>query len=110
MGVFDGVAGGPAVLAAARAQDLHALAAEELVAGSRVVADALDGLPADLSAHDRDLIEKDLAHVAPTMSVEHLRRRAHRAVEVVDCGRADRIENDQLRREEAEQYRRGRCG
>ncbi len=65
-----------------------------------VVAKALDDLPIDLSAAERSAVETDLAEAAPGMLLEQLQHKARRAVEVVDRERADRIENQELVRQE----------
>ncbi len=67
---------------------------------ARIVTGALDGLPADLSRADRDRVEADLTAAAQTMSAEQLRLKAHRAIEVIDRERADRLENNRLERDE----------
>ena len=65
-----------------------------------VVAKALADLPIDLSAAERSAVETDLAEAAPGMLLEQLQHKARRAVEVVDRERADRIENQNLVRQE----------
>jgi len=65
-----------------------------------VVAKALADLPIDLSAAERSAVETDLAEAAPGMLLEQLQHKARRAVEVVDRERADRIENQELGRQE----------
>ncbi len=65
-----------------------------------VVAKALAGLPIDLTAAERSAVETDLAEAAPSMLLEQLQHKARRAVEVVDRERADRIENQNLVRQE----------
>jgi len=65
-----------------------------------IVTDALHTLPPDVTAGQRDLVEADLTQAAQQMSAEQLRRKARRAVEVIDVNRADRIENAALTREE----------
>ncbi|TSD54293.1 HNH endonuclease signature motif containing protein [Aeromicrobium piscarium] len=73
---------------------------------AQVVARAMDDLPRDLSPADRGIIERDLAEAAPGMSLEQLRRKARRAVEVVDKPRADAIEDRALTRQEQAARRR----
>lgn len=70
---------------------------------ARVVTDALQGLPADLTTDERRAVESDLTAAAPDLPLEQLRRKARRAVEVVDVRRADAIENQLLDREERQQ-------
>ncbi|HPU14062.1 MAG TPA: DUF222 domain-containing protein [Aeromicrobium sp.] len=65
-----------------------------------VVAKALADLPIDLTAAERSAVETDLAEAAPGMLLEQLQHKARRAVEVVDRERADRIENQELVRQE----------
>lgn len=67
---------------------------------AHVVARAINHLPRDLSAADRGVVERDLAEAAPGMSLEQLRRKARRAVEIVDKPRADAIEDQTLTRQE----------
>ncbi|OUZ11309.1 hypothetical protein BHE97_05600 [Aeromicrobium sp. PE09-221] len=67
---------------------------------AHVVARAMDDLPRDLSTADRGVVERDLAEAAPGMSLEQLRRKARRAVEIVDKPRADTIEDRTLTRQE----------
>ncbi|MBD1270216.1 DUF222 domain-containing protein [Aeromicrobium tamlense] len=68
-----------------------------------IVTDALDTLPTGLTVEQRDLVEADMVAAARVMTADQLRRKARRAIEVVDVERADRIENDQLTRDEAAQ-------
>ena len=73
---------------------------------AQVVARAMDELPRGLSPADRSVVERDLAEAAPGMSLEQLRRKARRAVEVVDKPRADAIEDRALTRQEQAARRR----
>lgn len=75
-------------------------------AKAHLIAHTMDELPAGLTAEQHETIEEDLATVAPGMSIEQLRRKARRALEVIDPKRADRLENEQLVREEAVQRSR----
>lgn len=68
-----------------------------------IVTDALDTLPTGLTVEQRDLVEADMVAAARVMTADQLRRKARRAIEVVDVERADRIENDQLTRDESAQ-------
>lgn len=68
-----------------------------------IVTDALDTLPTNLTTAQRDLVEQDMVDAARVMTADQLRRKARRAIEVVDLERADRIENDQLTRDESAQ-------
>ena len=68
-----------------------------------IVTDALDTLPTNLTTAQRDLVEQDMVDAARVMTADQLRRKARRAIEVVDVERADRIENDQLTRDESAQ-------
>lgn len=72
---------------------------------AQIVATAMERLPVGLSPDDRQTIEDDLAHAAPGMSVEQLRRKAKRALEVVDLPRANRLENRELERQEEQAHR-----
>ncbi|SKB04557.1 HNH endonuclease signature motif containing protein [Aeromicrobium choanae] len=72
-------------------------------AKAAIVTDALDTLPTGLTAQQRDQVEQDMVAAAQVMTAEQLRRKARRAVEVVDVERADRIENSQLQRDESAQ-------
>ncbi|MFO6452729.1 MULTISPECIES: DUF222 domain-containing protein [unclassified Aeromicrobium] len=72
-------------------------------AKAAIVTDALDTLPTGLTVEQRDLVEADMVAAARVMTADQLRRKARRAVEVVDVNRADRIENDQLTRDESAQ-------
>ncbi len=72
-------------------------------AKAAIVTDALDTLPHGLTSQQRDVVEQDMVAAAQVMTAEQLRRKARRAVEVVDVERADRIENDQLTRDESAQ-------
>jgi hypothetical protein len=68
---------------------------------ARIVAGVVEKLPLNLTPADRERVEADLAQAAPSMSVEQLRRKARRAVEIVDREQADRIENRELLKQEA---------
>lgn len=70
---------------------------------ARMITDAMDQLPCDLTPAQRDHIESDLAHAAPEMSLEQFRIKARRALEPVDVDRANQIENAQLDRDETHQ-------
>ncbi|SKB07926.1 HNH endonuclease [Aeromicrobium choanae] len=70
---------------------------------ARIVSDALQDLPADLTAEERRAVECDLTAAAPDLPLEQLRRKARRAVEVVDVHRADTIENRQVEQAERRQ-------
>ncbi|HPU12307.1 MAG TPA: DUF222 domain-containing protein [Aeromicrobium sp.] len=70
---------------------------------AKLVTDALEKLPADLSAAERHEVERDLTMSAPDLPLEELRRKTARAVEIIDAGRADRIENRETERSEQQQ-------
>ncbi|WP_286929496.1 MULTISPECIES: HNH endonuclease signature motif containing protein [Aeromicrobium] len=72
-------------------------------AKAAIVTDALDTLPTGLTIEQRDTVEADMVAAAQMMTAEQLRRKARRAVEVVDADRADRIENTGLTRDESGQ-------
>ena len=73
---------------------------------AHVVARAMNDLPRDLAPADRGLVERDLAEAAPGMSLEQLRRKARRAIEIVDKPRADAIEDRTLTRQERAAHRK----
>lgn len=72
---------------------------------ARIVADSLAALPADLTAAQRSEVEADLTAAAERLPVEQLRRKAARALEIIDAERADRIENHRCREDERRQAR-----
>jgi hypothetical protein len=65
-----------------------------------IVTNALETLPPDLTSAQRERIEHDLTQAAQKISAEQLRRKAKRAIEVIDVERADDIENAALKRQE----------
>lgn len=68
-----------------------------------IVTEALETLPADLTGAQRDGVEADLVAAAQRMSAEQLRRKATRAIEIVNVDRANAIENAKLKRAESAQ-------
>ncbi len=68
-----------------------------------IITGALESLPPDLTAPQRNQIEAELTEAAQGMSVEQLRRMARRALETIDVKRADDIENATLTRDESVQ-------
>ncbi len=69
-------------------------------AKAAIVTGALDDLPADLTAAQRDQVEFELVEAAQEMTADQLTRKAKRALETLDIKRADDIENKRLQREE----------
>ena len=83
-----------------------ALAAQMTLPGmstdkAHVVTSTVEKPPADLSATEREAVETDLAQAAPAMSLDQLKRKAGRALEVIDMDRANQIENERLKQQEA---------
>lgn len=73
---------------------------------AHMITEALDRLPADLTAAQRRQIEKELAEAAPGMSVEQFRRKTKRALETINITKANQIENDELITNEAAALRK----
>ncbi|WP_292040470.1 HNH endonuclease signature motif containing protein [Massilia sp. UBA6681] len=69
-------------------------------AKAAIVTGALDDLPSDLTAAQRDQVEFELVEAAQEMTADQLTRKAKRAIETLDVKRADDIENKRLQREE----------